>query len=150
METPKAIEDSLFQVSDEAQLLQKMDWEEAFKPEMNPIHSDTLSSLMQSQQQPYLIIDCRWGYEFSGGHIKGAFNIDNSEDLELQFIKNIQNVRQLMTERTIIVFHCEYSQKRGPKLWSALRQLDRNANLEMERYPQLYYPEMYLLEGGYK
>ena len=53
-----------------------------------------------------------------------------------------------MTEKIIIIFHCEFSQKRGPRLWAALRELDRKMNLE--RYPQLFFPEMYILEGGYK
>ena len=52
-----------------------------------------------------------------------------------------------MSEKTIIVFHCEFSQRRGPSLWAALRELDRKFNLE--RYPQLFFPEMYILEGGY-
>ena len=52
-----------------------------------------------------------------------------------------------MTARTIIVFHCEFSQRRGPMLWRTLRELDRNINVE--KYPKLFFPEMYVLEKGF-
>jgi hypothetical protein len=38
--------------------------------------------------------------------------------------------------------------KRGPQMTSKLRELDRKFN--GEKYPLLCYPELYLLEGGYK
>ena len=41
---------------------------------------------MRSQEHPYIIVDCRWDYEYQGGHIKGALNIDNVSDLEHKFI----------------------------------------------------------------
>ena len=58
-----------------------------------------------------------------------------------------------MSSRTIIVFHCEFSEKRGPGLWRTLRNLDRRINQakcsELEEQ-QIFFPEMYLLERGYK
>ncbi len=53
-----------------------------------------------------------------------------------------------MKNRSIIVFHCEFSQKRGPQLCGKLRELDRQKNID--KYPLLCYPEIYVLEGGYK
>lgn len=37
--------------------------------------------------------------------------------------------------------------KRAPDLWSTLRNLDRHINID--KYPQLCYPESYVLEGGF-
>jgi hypothetical protein len=46
-----------------------------------------------------------------------------------------------------IIFHCEFSQSRGPKMYNLLRSLDREINFK--HYPRLTYPDIYLLEGGY-
>jgi Mitotic inducer, protein phosphatase len=46
----------------------------------------------------------------------------------------------------IIVFHCEFSQRRGPRAFRALRNMDRTFN----KWPALNYPEIYILEGGYE
>ena len=54
-----------------------MDMSEAFKPEMNPISPSTLSKLIRDKTHPYIIIDCRWDYEYQAGHIRDAQNIDN-------------------------------------------------------------------------
>ena len=63
------IEDDLFQETGEAELLEKMDISEAFRPEMNPISGATLAKLIQEKSHPYIIIDCRWDYEYQVGHI---------------------------------------------------------------------------------
>jgi hypothetical protein len=47
-----------------------------------------------------------------------------------------------------LIFYCEYSSKRGPHLFNALREADRKQNIAI--YPKCFYPEMYLLKGGYK
>lgn len=49
---------------------------------------------------------------------------------------------------TVVIFHCEFSQKRGPEMYSALRDIDRR--LHMHCYPQIFFSEIYILEGGYK
>merc|ERR1712186_266734 len=56
-----------------------------------------------------------------------------------------------MYERTIIgehllVFHCEFSSERAPKLLRQFRKFDRTENV----YPELKFPECYLLKNGYK
>ncbi|XP_021379026.1 M-phase inducer phosphatase 1-B-like isoform X2 [Mizuhopecten yessoensis] len=51
-------------------------------------------------------------------------------------------------ERHVIIFHCEFSSERGPKMYRFLRAEDRAVN--KESYPSLIYPEVYLLDGGYK
>ena len=48
----------------------------------------------------------------------------------------------------VLIFHCEFSSERGPKMYRFLREQDRELN--KAHYPKLNYPEMYVLEGGYK
>ncbi|XP_041123845.1 M-phase inducer phosphatase 1-like isoform X3 [Polyodon spathula] len=55
-------------------------------------------------------------------------------------------VQDSSTPRTLLIFHCEFSSERGPRLCRFIRKIDRNLNV----YPQLYYPEIYILKGGYK
>lgn len=49
-------------------------------------------------------------------------------------------------KRLVLVFHCEFSSERGPRMCRFVRQKDRMMNL----YPNLHYPELYILKGGYK
>jgi hypothetical protein len=62
------------------------------------------------------------------------------------FLKDRSTIEILMN--TVIIFHCEFSQKRGPEMYSTLREIDRR--LHMSFYPQLFFSEIYILEGGYK
>ena len=41
------------------------------------ISGETLANLMRRQDHPYEIIDCRFDFEYSGGHIRGAVNISD-------------------------------------------------------------------------
>ena len=94
-----------------------------------------------------MIIDCRYDYEFKGGHIKGALNLNSQEEIQNLFLASKEIVRANTQQRTLVIFHCEFSQRRGPKMYSVLRGLDRQLNTEV--YPKLFYPEIYILEGGY-
>lgn len=147
-------------------------------PDLRTITPDTLVSLMKDpQRRKYLIVDCRYGYEYKGGHIQGAVNITSPEELEDLLVKNrhllckddtLELVKKDWTNAIagsrmrpsfkvedplkltppILVFHCEFSQKRGPRALRALRNLDRNLN--SMSWPNLFYPEVYILENGYK
>lgn len=48
----------------------------------------------------------------------------------------------------ILIFYCEFSSKRGPKMYSLCREFDREMN--KFRYPELTYPNIYLMNGGYQ
>ncbi|XP_060077409.1 M-phase inducer phosphatase-like [Ylistrum balloti] len=89
------------------------------------------------------IIDCRYPYEFEGGHIQGAENLHTHET-----IKELLQTGSRDNHRHILIFHCEFSSERGPKMYRFLRAQDRAMN--KESYPSLNYPEVYLLDGGYK
>ena len=93
-----------------------------------------------------MIVDCRFDYEYRGGHIKGALNLSDPQQMKEYFLKDRQTIERLMG--TVIIFHCEFSQKRGPEMYSTLREIDRR--LHMNVYPQLFFSEIYILEGGYK
>lgn len=92
------------------------------------------------------IIDCRYPYEYNAGHIKGARNIYTKEEIESEFIEKPK--RSLTGKKTILIFHCEFSSKRGPDMSRFLRNRDRDVHYQV--YPKLFYPELYLIEGGYK
>jgi M-phase inducer phosphatase 1 len=56
----------------------------------------------------YQIIDCRFPFEYEGGHLKGSMNIYLADTLEEIFFKTPKD--------TVLIFHCEFSSNRGPKL----------------------------------
>ncbi|ORX95784.1 Rhodanese-like protein [Basidiobolus meristosporus CBS 931.73] len=90
-----------------------------------------------------VIVDCRFSYEYEGGHIEGAVNLNTKSQLEEHFFSATRS-----TDRTIVVFHCEFSAQRGPRMAMYLRNRDRELNIA--NYPRLNFPELYVLDGGYR
>ncbi|XP_065693782.2 M-phase inducer phosphatase 2 isoform X4 [Patagioenas fasciata] len=99
------------------------------------------SSLIES----CVIVDCRYPYEYEGGHIKGAVNLPLEQDVE-EFLLKKPIVPFDASKRVIVIFHCEFSSERGPRMCRFVREKDRACN----EYPQLHYPELYVLKGGYR
>uniref|UniRef100_A0A2K6GB69 M-phase inducer phosphatase n=1 Tax=Propithecus coquereli TaxID=379532 RepID=A0A2K6GB69_PROCO len=95
--------------------------------------------------EKFMIVDCRYPYEYEGGHIKTAVNLPLERDAEA-FLLQSPIVPCSLDKRIILIFHCEFSSERGPRMCRFIRERDRAAN----DYPSLYYPEMYVLKGGYK
>ncbi|XP_037945808.1 M-phase inducer phosphatase isoform X2 [Teleopsis dalmanni] len=126
--------------------------------DLKSVSSDTLARLINGEFSneiaSYKIIDCRYPYEFEGGHIRGAQNLYTQEQIHEEFLtqqkteQNQENVQAAGARRNIIIFHCEFSSERGPKLSRFLRNHDRTRNTNS--YPMLDYPEIYLLHNGYK
>lgn len=92
-----------------------------------------------------IIIDCRYPYEFIGGHIKGALNLHQEDQVE-DFLLKTPILSSCPDKRVVIIFHCEFSSERGPRMCRFVRERDR----AMNEYPKLHYPELYILKGGYK
>lgn len=120
-----------------------------------------------------IIIDCRYPYEFEGGHIKvggilqmpslnlicpvlvlsplfsrlhqGALNLHQEDHVE-DFLLKSPILPSCSDKRVVIIFHCEFSSERGPRMCRFVRERDR----AMNEYPRLHYPELYILKGGYK
>ncbi|XP_064340391.1 M-phase inducer phosphatase 3 isoform X5 [Camelus dromedarius] len=113
------------------------------------INPETVAALLSGKFQglieKFYVIDCRYPYEYLGGHIQGAINLYSQEELYKFFLKK-PIVPLDNQKRIIIVFHCEFSSERGPRMCRSLRAEDRALN----RYPALYYPELYILKGGYR
>ncbi|EJF62611.1 hypothetical protein DICSQDRAFT_146284 [Dichomitus squalens LYAD-421 SS1] len=120
------------------------------------INPTTLNELLDgkynSQLEKYVIIDCRFDYEYLGGHIPGAININTTAGVEEYLLGMAASKPQPSTSgdasmKTILVFHCEFSVKRAPTFAKHLRSKDRAMNNHV--YPRVHYPEVYILEGGY-
>ncbi|KAI1001646.1 M-phase inducer phosphatase [Podosphaera aphanis] len=109
------------------------------------INLDTLVKILdgdyKSHYEKSMIVDCRFEYEFEGGHIDGAVNF-NDKDLLAAELFDTPSPGQ-----TLLIFHCEYSAHRAPIMARHIRKQDRSAN--DENYPKLTYPEIYILDGGY-
>ncbi|KAK8870461.1 m-phase inducer phosphatase [Tritrichomonas musculus] len=88
-----------------------------------------------------IILDARFEYEFRGGRIKGAKNITSRAAMVGVYQRYLQ-------QNVCIIFHCEFSQNRGPTLMRMFREHDRKQNYK--NYPYLDYPNIFLLQGGYK
>jgi M-phase inducer tyrosine phosphatase len=77
-----------------------------------------------------VIVDCRFGYEFDGGHIRAAINIQDKKAVDSMLLKGEifargQSDVPLPSEsgkadsagrrkKVVVVFHCEYSAMRAP------------------------------------
>ncbi|KAL1501212.1 hypothetical protein ABEB36_006584 [Hypothenemus hampei] len=119
-----------------------------FHPDLKSISADTLKDVLEGKYKnivdSFKIIDSRYPYEFLGGHIKNALNIYTKEGC----LKLLNEPIKAQNERHILIVHCEFSKERGPNLIRTLRKEDRAMN--RLNYPALTYPEIYVLEGGYK
>ena len=129
--------------------------------DLNVITPSTLTRVFNgefnSQIDKLIIIDSRYPYEYDAGHIKSAQNVYTKESLMQLFLDKSSPLMQQNKEnecnnsnngRLVVIFHCEFSSERGPGLLRFLRSQDRLMNKDM--YPKLFYPELYLLEGGNK
>ncbi|XP_021238225.1 M-phase inducer phosphatase 2 isoform X4 [Numida meleagris] len=104
-----------------------------------------LSGHFSSAIESCVIVDCRYPYEYEGGHIKGAVNLPMEQDVE-EFLLKKPIVPFDASKRVIVIFHCEFSSERGPRMCRFVREKDRACN----EYPHLHYPELYILKGGYR
>lgn len=91
------------------------------------------------------IVDCRYPYEYEGGHIRSALNLHTKEEIFNFFLKKPKSSPE---KRTVVIFHCEFSSKRAPNMYRYLRNKDRDSHRHC--YPKLFYPEIYVVHGGYK
>lgn len=100
-----------------------------------------LDGQFEHEYDKLVIVDCRFEYEYAGGHVANAVNLNTSDAVDRYLLENP------VSGNILTIFHCEYSVHRAPRLALHLRNRDRQLN--MHRYPDLYYPEIYILEGGY-
>ncbi|CAG9772196.1 unnamed protein product [Ceutorhynchus assimilis] len=116
--------------------------------ELKMISADTMRDVLDGKYKNVLhsfkIIDSRYPYEYEGGHIRGAVNLYTANTC----LRLLDNSAHPKDERHILIFHCEFSKERGPRMNRCLRKEDRTRNAF--NYPALKFPEMYVLEGGYK
>ena len=75
-------------------------------------YSDRVSS--------HMVLDCRFGYEFEGGHVAGAHSLPCTDQLAgILFTPAMLAAHSAAREGTrplVLVFHCEYSQSRAPAM----------------------------------
>ncbi|KRX92962.1 M-phase inducer phosphatase 1-B [Trichinella pseudospiralis] len=118
-------------------------------PDVRSVTADNLVNLINKRAQMVMqfdIIDCRYPFEYNGGHIRGAVNIFEQHQL-VKYLFVDEDLASVVNRKKLLVFYCEFSQQRGPSMYRFLRNFDRKANQEC--YPNLYYPEIYLLDKGY-
>ncbi|KZS98926.1 hypothetical protein SISNIDRAFT_403190 [Sistotremastrum niveocremeum HHB9708] len=113
--------------------------------------NDLIDGRFNSQIADYKVIDCRFDYEYAGGHIPGAINVSSTAAIdELLLSRNLPEPSSSgdgKPGKTVLVFHCEFSVMRAPTIAKHLRSSDRNLNNHI--YPRVHYPEVYILAGGY-
>lgn len=122
--------------------------------------TDVLAGKFNDRIRRYHVFDCRFGYEYEGGHIAGAVNVRSEEQLEELLFTACSGVNETALPTpsqsgqpppegpVVIILHCEFSAKRAPKFAGHLRTRDRNIN-GPDLFPKIHYPELYILQGGY-
>jgi len=72
---------------------------------------NVLNNAFQDKYDALYVIDCRFPYEFRGGHVKNALNFESIKKLNEFFFET------KIRENALIIFHCEFSQKRAPEVY---------------------------------
>ena len=130
------------------------------------ITPDTMAEVLEgkhiNKMKGCTIVDCRFDYEYEGGRIPGAINLNTVDAVMQHFLTpgTGMHAGQDLPLRSqsgrpdasgeqlkhVIIFHCEFSQKRAPSMAKSLRQADRS---KAHDYPNCHFPEIYILQGGY-
>ena len=90
--------------------------------------NDLLDGRYDSLIERYVVVDCRFAEEYAGGHVKGAINIPRIDDVAEFFLRPGAGLWPMEASlpqpsksgdgngrKTVIVFHCEFSEKRAPE-----------------------------------
>ena len=75
---------------------------------------DVLDGKYQQRYNKAIVVDCRFEYEYNGGHIEGAVNVNSKEELAKKLFDSP------LSEKTLLIFHCEYSAHRAPLMYAFL------------------------------
>ena len=79
------------------------------------ITKDTMIEVLDGKYSHYydrsVIIDCRFEYEYEGGHIEAAINVNDKERLATQLFDDTKS------KNTLLILHCEYSAHRAPLMY---------------------------------
>jgi rhodanese-related sulfurtransferase len=96
---------------------------------------DLLEGRYDALVTDFIVIDCRFEYEYKGGHIAGAVNLPTPEALERHLLRDGEGAYAATqaklpppsksgepdetgsTRKTVLIFHCEFSVKRAPTLY---------------------------------
>lgn len=91
--------------------------------DLKSISAQTMAKLLrggfEDSVASFKVIDCRYPYEFEGGHIRGAQNLYTQEQIITELVNTKTESPKVVPDgkmHNIIVFHCEFSSERGPKL----------------------------------
>ena len=98
--------------------------------------SDFLSGAYANTIDHVTVIDCRYPCEYHGGHIEGTVNLYTKAQIQAFLEETVTS----SSRKHVIIFHCEFSSERGPKMYRHLRGLDREA--KQDSYPRLNFPEV--------
>jgi hypothetical protein len=88
------------------------------------ISAETLARLLNGELSPpegysVQLVDCRYPFEYEGGHIRNAVNAWRHEIVHERFFEPTAVARSDIPTpdcNTILIFYCEYSQERGPRM----------------------------------
>ncbi|XP_052099031.1 synaptic vesicular amine transporter-like [Mytilus californianus] len=106
---------------------------------ISPVKQTAISQKRQRRFSPETGTYSKQSHDLIAAKSENADNMFKPEDMSRLFTD---------TSPTVLIFHCEFSIERGPAMCRNLRQKDRETNAD--NYPHLFYPEIYLLQGGYK
>lgn len=91
--------------------------------DLKSISAGTMAKLLRGGFEDtvasFTVVDCRYPYEFEGGHIRGAQNLYTQEQIITELVNSKTESPKVVPDgkmHNIIVFHCEFSSERGPKL----------------------------------
>lgn len=82
------------------------------------IHDAQVARLVTNQHNfplsRFVLIDCRFPYEYEGGHVRGAINVYTEEQMDEIFTRHLP----AKDPGLCLIFYCEFSSYRSPKLYT--------------------------------
>ena len=76
---------------------------------------DVLRNVYSNDIEQLHIIDCRYPYEYEGGHIDSAKNFYTRTQIFDEFFRQPIELKD-RSKRHVFIFHCEFSSERAPSL----------------------------------
>jgi len=86
--------------------------------DLKEISAATLADLLDGKfKVKYTVIDCRYPYEYDGGHVRGSLNFCTEAEVYKKYFEERRGQEGASSsEREILIFHCEFSVERGPRM----------------------------------